>query len=457
MMFALFRDREFLSRLVRIALPIILQQFITSSLGMIGVVMIGQLGDVPVAAVGLANQVWFVMTLLLFGIASGSAMFAAQLWGKEDLPNIHKVLGLSLLMGIAGSSVFVILSVFFPRFTLGIYTADPAVISMGSQYLQIIGPSFLLIAITSAYSFTLRSTGDVRTPLFVSMVALSINMMLSYLLIFGVLGLPRLGVAGAAWATDISRVIETGMLLWLIYSRGTPAAARLGEMFSFNLSFAKSVLRLALPVAFNELFWSLGITAYTIVYAHIGTDAIAAINISSTVENLAFVIFLGICDGSAILIGHRIGAGEQEKAYQYALRSLGLGAAGAVGVGVLIGISSDLILSLYKVSPLVIQYARNILLVVAFAMPVRVANLILIVGIFRSGGDTRFAFLMDVTTIWAVGVPLAFLGGFVFHLPIYGVYLLVVAEECVKCLIGLGRFLSKKWINNLTQLVLQSE
>jgi putative MATE family efflux protein len=413
--------------------------------------MIGQMGEASVAAVGLANQMFFLLTLLLFGINSGAAIFTAQLWGKRDVPNIRKVLGISLLLNLVGSAVFTALSVGIPEVALSVYTQDAEVIGLGSGYLRIFGLSFLFMAITFCYYTVLRSTGDVRTPLLVSMSALSLNALLSYGLIFGNLGLPALGVNGAALSIFITRSLECAAILWITYHRSSPAAASLKEMASFDRGFANHVLQRVLPVTFNEILWSLGVTVYNIVYARIGTEALAAMNIAASIDNLALVFFIGIAHACAILVGNWIGANEERKAFEYAGKSLTLGIAGGVLMGLMIFAAGRWILAFYKVSPLVIDYAQKVLAVIALTLWIRVSNLLMFVGIFRSGGDTRFAFILDVGAIWVIGVPLAFLGAFVFHLPVYIVYLLVMIEELVKWIFGIMRFFSKSWINNLAR------
>jgi len=446
-----FADRIFFRRLFHIALPIMLQNFFTSVLNMVGVVMIGQLGDTAVAAVGLANQVNFLVVLMLFGITSGAGMFIAQLWGTRDIPAIRHVLGLALTMALSGSSIFAVLAIFFPGAALSFYTEDQAVIALGSGYLRLIGPGFLLSAVSFSFAATLRSTGDVRTPLAASSGALVVNAILSYLLIFGKLGLPQMGVAGAGVAVLIARVVECGSLLLATYLRRLTPSASLREMFSFDRDFAGRVFLRALPVAVNEVLWSLGVTTYNAVYARIGTEAIAAVNIAATVESLAFVIFLGITDASAILVGNTIGAGDEQEAFEVAWKVLFLGVSGALGMGVLILTGSNLILRLYKVSPEVIAYAQSILQVMGLSLWVRVSNLIIFIGILRSGGDTRYAFLVDGLSIWLVGVPSALAGAFLFHLSVPWVYLMITGEEFFKLLIVSRRFLSRKWIHNLTR------
>lgn len=445
----MFRDREYLSGLFSLALPMTLQYFVSASLNMLGGLMIGQLGEAALAAVGLANQVTFLLTLMLFGISSGTAVFTAQLWGAQDVSNIRRVLGLSLALAVTGALGFGTAAVLFPGAVLSLYSRDPAVVALGSSYLRIMGLSYLGMAITYSFASVLRCTGNVRLPLVVSLCALSLNTVISYLLIFGHLGLPALGINGAAIGTVLARLLECGLLVWLAYRFGTAAAGSARELFSGDRPFARTVLGRAFPVILGEMLWSVGITLYNAIYARIGTEAIAAVNIVVTIENVAFVAFLGVADATAILVGNQIGAGRLRTAERYAGWSLALVTAGAIGMGGLIAVGAGQLLALYKVSPLVTAYAQRLFLVVAATLWFRVSNMVLIVGIMRSGGDTRFAFVLDVGTVWLVGVPLALLGAFVLHWPVYYVYLLIMVEEVVKWGIGLARYFSKKWINEL--------
>ncbi|MEW5871497.1 MAG: MATE family efflux transporter [Chloroflexota bacterium] len=448
-----FADGEFFRQLFQIAMPIALQNLVMSSLGMVGGIMIGQLGDTAVAAVGLANQVYFLLQLLLFGITSGSAIFTAQLWGKRDVPNIHKVLGLCVLLGAAAGLAFMALSQAAPQAVLRLYSNDDAVIALGSEYLRIFGWSYIFIAITFSYAAVLRSTGNIRLPLLVSIAALGFNTALSYALIFGVLGLPAMGVNGAAWANLWARILECLGMLWFTYRLRTPAATPLRMIFHLDLSFIGKVMKPVLPVMLNELLWALGITTYNAIYARIGTEAFAAMNIVAAIDNMAFVFFFGVSSACSILVGNLIGADEKEKAHRYALRSLIVGLLGGLAVGGVLLLVAPYILSLYKVSATTIGYAQKILMVIAFSLWLRISNLILLLGALRSGGDTRFALVLDGFIIWLVGVPAAYLGAFVLHLPIYWVYLMVMSEEFTKWLFAMQRFFSKKWMHNLAQIV----
>lgn len=448
-----YRDREYFRVLMKYALPIAMQSLITSSLNMVAVIMIGQLGETAVAAVGLASQVWFLLNLLLFGIVSGCAMFSAQLWGKKDITSIRKVLGLAIKLGLLAAMIFWILAIFFPASVLRIYTPDADVIALGAQYLRIFGWSYGFYSISAAYSVSLRSTGYVRIPLVVSTAALGLNIIIAYPFIFGweAIGLPALGVNGAAIAGLIARILECVVLVAVVYlSNHNPSAATLKDLLEFDFKFILSIIKPVLPVIANEFLWSMGITAYNAIYAHIGTDAIAAINIVATIDQLAFVVFYGIGSATAILVGNLIGKGEKERAYLYAGRSLGLQIFGAIVMGFIVVQFAGSIFQFYKVSPEVIMDARNILIVLALGMSVRAANHVIIIGILRSGGDTRYSLILDGFVIWIVGVPVTAVGAFFFHLPIHFVYALTLSEEITKFSVGLIRYFSKKWINDLT-------
>lgn len=449
-----YRDREYFSNLLKIALPISLQSLVMSSLNMVNVVMIGQLGETKLAAVGLAGQIFFLVNLVLFGVASGAAMFTAQLWGKGDVPNIRRVLGLSLKLGLAGAGIFWALAVFAPETVLRFYTEDPAVITLGVDFLKIFGWSYPFFAVTFAYAFVLRSTGNVRLPMFVTIFTLVLDVILAYGLIFGNLGMPRLEVEGAAWAGLIARIFETGLILTAVYwKKSNPAAASLRDIFEFDWAFTVSVMKPVLPVIANEILWSLGITTYFAIYARVGTDAVAAINIVGAIDQLAFVAFIGMGNATAILVGNLIGKGDKEMAFRYAGRSLGLQISAGVLVGLLVALFADGIFGLYNVSPNVIENARAVLLIMAAAVWLRAANMVMIVGILRAGGDTRFSLALDGLVIWFVGVPLAALAAFSFGWPVYLVYLMALSEELTKFVFSLWRFFSRKWINDLAETI----
>jgi putative MATE family efflux protein len=447
----LMGDSAFYATMVRVALPIAAQQLVMTALNAVDVLMIGQLGEQPVAAIGLANQVFFLLSIFLFGVGSGSAIFSAQFWGRGDLQNLRRVLGLALVLATAGATVFCLLAVFVPQKVLGLYTEDVAVIALGSRYLRVVGLCYIPIAITTMYGIILRSTRHVKVPMLVSIAALTFKTILGYGLIFGLAGLPALGILGAGIATCIGRFVECAAMLVVTYARRLPAAARPREMVGLKLPFLGQFVRTALPVILGELLWSLGITTYAGVYAHIGTQSVAAVNIASTIEGIALVPFIGLGNACAILLGNCIGAGETQSAASYARRFLALAIGGGLAVGLLILILSGKVLELYRISAEAQHYAHNVLLVISGALWLKAANLVMIVGIMRSGGDTRFAMVADTGPLWVIGVPLALFGAFVLHLPVYWVALLVITDEATKFIISLWRVLSGRWINNVVQ------
>lgn len=444
-----YRDPEYISELRKIAVPIVIQQFMFSGLNMLGVIFVGQKGDEAVASVGLAGQIAFILNLVHFGIISGAAMFTAQFWGKKDIPNLRRVLGLCLTLAVSASMVFFLLSQFLPSQLLSIYSKDAQVIELGADYLRIFSWTFLFFAVTFSYSLVMRSIGDVRTPTAVSVGALTISTFLSWSLIFGKFGLPELGVQGAAVAAVIVRALECVSLLLIAYTQKSPVAASLRELTGFDARFFGKVIKPMLPVILNELFWSLGITTYNIIYARIGTTSFAAMNIVGTMEQMAFVVFFAVSSATSVLVGNNIGAGQEEKAHLYAGRSLYIAAIGGVIIGIVLQLVKTPVLALYNVSPEVIRNASNIITVMSIFIWMRVSNMTIIIGILRAGGDTRYSLFLDGIIIWVVGVPMAYLAAFVFDLPVYFVYLFAMTEETAKWILGVFRYRSRKWINNL--------
>jgi putative MATE family efflux protein len=446
----MFNDRHFYKQMIRLALPVTLQNLVVSSLNLVDNIMIGGLGEAAIAGVGLANQYYFLLNLLLFGIVSGASIFTAQFWGVKDIRNIRKVLGISIIAGGVASLLFTIAGLLFPEAILGIFSKDPAVVQLGTEYLLIAVFSYIVMTVTFAYSFSLRSIGDVNTPLVVSVAALGINTVLNYLLINGYMGFPRLGVAGAAIATVIARVIELALLLWIVYSKKNVLAASIKEMLDLSGSFVKQFFKISFPVILNETTWALGMTVYAIVYARMGTEVIASTNIAGTIERIMWVVFFGFGNACSVMLGNKIGEGDMEKAFTYAKRFAIIGPAVAVIVGALVILATPWLLLPYKVSPLVLDYAGKNLLVLCIFLWIKIFNYTNVVGILRSGGDTTFCLMLDMGGVWLIGVPLVFLGGLVWGLPIYYVYVLLHIEELAKLIVGIPRLVSKKWINNLT-------
>ncbi len=445
----LMPDRAFFRTMLAITAPIALQNLIGSSLNMVDTVMIGQLGETEIASVGLANQITFLLHLFMFGVSSGSAIFTAQYWGSGDLKNVHRILGLGLTLATAISGIFMLTALAIPGPLLRIFSDDPVVLALGADYLRLVSFSFVMMAISFTFASVMRSIGQPRPPMYISAMALLMNTGLNYLLILGNFGFPALGVRGAAIATLISRVFEWLAMLWLVYGKHHVLAARMSQLLDFNKAYVKKFLGTTIPVVLNESLWAFGVTLYVVVYARMGTHVVASVNIAATIERLAMVFVFGMANATAIMIGNQIGANRLDTAWTYARRFARLGPIGGILVGLILITLSPVFLSFYQVTPAVRAASRAILIVYGVTMPIRVFNLVNIVGILRSGGDTRFALMLDVVGVWAIAVPLAFIGGLVLRLPVEQVVILITVEEFFKASVGYLRFRSRKWLNRL--------
>lgn len=438
--------------MLALAVPVAFQQLITAGLNMIDVLMVGQLGEASIAALGLANQIFFLLILFLFGVTSGMSIFTAQYWGKGDVESIRKVLGICLAVAVSVAFLFSLAATLIPETLMSFYTEDSEVIKLGSDYLRIAGLSYVLMAISVSYISILRSITQVTITVIVSILALILKTILAYLLIYGIGIFPELGVRGAAVGTSVGWAFESILLLILVYARKTPLAGNPFTFFQFDRVFLGKVLRTSMPAALNEVLWSVGITTYNAVYARIGTDAIAAISINATIEELMFVLFIGLGNACSVMVGNKIGAGDKDVAFEYGRRFTILAVFAAILGGVIVFSSREIVINLYEISPSSAQNLRGIMLVYALSAWLRVFNFMLFIGALRAGGDTRYAMFTELFSIWLIGVPSALIGGFVLHLPVYGVYAMVLIEEVVKAVIILRRYLSRKWIHDLVNM-----
>lgn len=453
-------DKVFLGKAFRIALPVAMQGMLNTIVNLVDTLMIGTLGATVIAAVGLANKVFFVFTLLVFGIVSGSGILAAQYWGNRDVANIRKVLGLALLLAISGAMLFLVPAVVCPELVMRIFTLSPETIQVGAAYLTIAALSYPFTAFTNVYVAMLRAVGQVKLPVVTSCIAIVVNIVLNFLFIFPernmevfgasvhVWGL-GLGVVGAAAATLSARIVETSILLAAVYGKKFPIACKVSEMVGYSRAFLKQFMDTSLPVVANEFMWGLGVTMYSLAYGRMGDHAVAAVTISMTIQDVAVVLFQGIGAAAAVILGHELGAGHLKRAERYATQFFLLQfILTVIGMGICIGIQGP-ILSLYRVEESVARDAARCVFVFALAMPVKMFNYMNIVGVLRSGGDTKMCLFLDTSGVWFIGIPLAFLGGLVFRFPIYVVYGMVMLEEVYKAVLGYWRYRQKKWLRNL--------
>ncbi|WFA09183.1 MATE family efflux transporter [Tissierella sp. Yu-01] len=446
-----FKDKLFLKSMLVIALPIALQNLIMSSINMLDTLMISSLGQSSIAAVGLANQVFFFFNLLTFGINSGSSIFIAQYWGKEDYSSIRKVLGLALSLSVVLGVAFTIIALFFPSFTMSLLIQEPEVIKIGADYLRVVSLSYISTAISFAFSVALRTTGRPNVPMKLSAISFLTNTFFNYILIFGKLGLPAMGVIGAAWGTVIARSIEVILTLYAVYAPKGILAAGIKELLSWNKDFVFKYLKTTYPVVIAEGAWSLGQVMYSIAYAKLGEEAAAAIQITNTIQNVFFVLVRGLANACTVMIGNKIGSGDEEGSYEYAKNFMVLSTLLGLILGLIQAATPKLTLMLFSgLTPSLYEASRMLLIVMGLTFVIRVFNSTIIVGVLRGGGDTTFGMVIDTLSVWLVGVPIAFICVMIFELPIYYVFAVVTIEEVIKTVVTLPRMLSKKWIRNIT-------
>lgn len=442
-------DKAFYKKALVIALPIVIQNFITSSLNIVDTMMIGKLGENEIAAVGIANQYFFLLNILIMGLFSGIGIFISQYFGKKDDKNIKKLVGIGLIAAIVVGGIFTLIAQVAPEGIISIFNKDGQVIKLGAEYLVIVSISYIFTAITFNYGIASRCIEKTAVPMVASSIALLTNTVLNYCLIFGNFGMPKLGVEGAAIATLIARVIEFIIMVGYVYYSKNMLAANVKELFSFDFSFAKRIWITILPVLLNEACWGLGSVMYNVIYGRIGTQAIASVQIATTINNLFMVVIFGIGNAAFVMVGAKVGKGEYDKAKEYGKNFLVIGTVIGIIIAVSLSLSANAVVSIYDVSEQVKVWSKLILYVTSIVMIVRVYNIIAIVGVLRGGGDVKVSFLIEGITMWCIGVPLALVGAFVFNLPVYLVYALCTFEEITKAVACFKRMRSSKWIKNL--------
>lgn len=444
---AFFRDPAFFRTLFVLSLPIVIQNLLVSSLNMIDTVMIGRVGENEVAAVGVANQYFFLLQMGMNGIASGCSVFFSQYWGSGNRSGIYRVLGIGFLSMLAVGAAFTLPALLIPAPIIRLFSRDAAVQALGRDYLLIVCLSYLPTAVSFLLANAHRSIGNAVSPMLISLGAVGINTLFNYLLIFGKLGLPVLGVKGAAIATLIARVAECALLLLFSLRKQCPLRGKGREYLGFSAAFFRKAYATILPIVLNEGCWGLGFVLYTVAYGFIGTHAIAATNITNTVQNLFLVLCLGIASASLVMIGNQIGMGRPETARRYAHKFALIAAALGIVLGAILFACAPLILSFFEVSSEASRAAVAILRIFGVVFTARLLNTLVIIGVFRGGGDAAYALKLEAGTMWGIGVPLAFLGACVFRLPVERVALLICVEELVKCTFVLLRLKSGKWLH----------
>jgi len=444
-------DRGFWAAALPLAIPIALQNLLMTSFRLIDTLMVGRLGDVSIAAVGLAGWASFFVELLAFGMSSGAAVFVAQYHGANNLPGIRRTYGMMLGFMIPLGLVFTIGVGMYPELVMRLFTEDSALIAEGVRYLNYACVSYVSLTVNLAFSTMLRCTEQVKIPMVTSGISAALNAVLNYIFIFGVFGLPAMGVAGAGLATAISSLANPVLMLIISAKRKTVLFSPLRSMFALK-GFFRPFWSRALPVLLNELFWSVSILIVNMVFGRMGTDNYAALTVQRTIEGLAFVFFIGICNACNILVGKSVGAGNIELAKSYSRRFMTIVPILGAAVGLIIVALRYPLIGLFDLSEAAKHTARLLLVVFAIDAVVRYIPFIEVVGIFRGGGDTRIGLITDVVCHYPFIVPAVVLSGLVWKLPFLTTYIIMLAVDNVsKLIITIPYYRSMRWIKPIRQ------
>ena len=442
--------KAFYKSLLNVVGPIAVQNLISAAVNSADVVMLGFVGQTSIAAVSLASNVMFILLMIATGLSSGLVMLAAQYWGKKDYDSIRTLHGVALRISSVFGILFTVLALFFPEKLMKIFTSDSFLISEGVAYLKTISFSYFCFSISQIFQAGLKSIERVKIVTVITTTALSLNIFLNAVFIFGLFGAPKLGVMGVALATTISRFIE--LLFCTIYSYlQKDVKFRFSNIFRFNKYLSFDFVKFSLPALGNEFVWGTAFSMYSVILGHLGEEIVAANSVVNVLRNLCTVLCFGMAYGGAVVLGKSMGSGDMEVAERNAkrlLRSTVL--TGLIG-GLLLILLKPLLPFIADLSETAVHYRNVILYINAFSIFGAATNTVIICGIFRAGGDAKFGFVMDAIFMWLISLPLGFLAAFVLKLPPLWVYFILYLDEFEKMPAVVIRYFKKKWLRNITR------
>lgn len=445
------RKHEFYRRLFSLVLPIAMQNLMTALVSASDALMLGFLNQTALSAVSLATQVQFVLNLFFAALTIGTTVLAAQYWGKQDAGAVERILAIALRCSVLISLGFFVAAFFAPELLMNIFTDETELIAAGIPYLKAVSWSYLFMGVTQVYLCVMKNSGRTLLSTIYGSSALLLNILLNAILIFGLLGFPKMGIVGAALATTISRAVE---FILVLIENLHPDVVRI----RFHLLIAKTdslkrdFYQYTLPVLANELVWGCGFTMFSVIMGHLGSDAVAANSIANIIKNIIASICLGIGTGSGILVGNELGRGNLSLAKEYGghlCRAALL--AGAVSGGIILAGTPFLFTFAGNLSSQAQSYLKVMLYICSYYMIGKSINSTVVAGIFCAGGDTRFGLLCDAFTMWAIIIPIGWIAAFVIKLPVLTVYFLLNLDELVKLPAVYWHYKKYRWVRNLTQ------
>lgn len=448
-------EKKFYKNIMAITIPIALQNLITFATSMMDTIMLGRADDTGVflSASSLANQPFFILSLVCFGLAGAATVLSAQYWGKRDTKSIRSIISIILKAAFVISLLMELAVLIFPRFVMGMYSNNSDIIDAGVSYLRIIGFAYVLFGLSNTMICCIRSIELVKISVVVNITSFLTNVFLNWVLIFGNLGAPAMGIRGAAIATLAARIMEFIITFTYIFVIDKRLNFRPKHLFLFNKIFASDLLKHGLPVFINEVMWSIAISIQAAVLGHItysAGDPVAANSIASMVQQLSTVVIFGIANASAIIIGKSIGSGNLERAQLEARTLKYLSYVVGVIACVVILILKNFVIEFYTIPNETKVLANQLMIAIAFITIFVSISSTSIVGILRGGGDTRFCLAVELITLWFVATPLAMAGAFL-KFPVPAVLILMKIDEPAKGIISVIRINSGKWIKSLAR------
>ena len=441
------RKRSLRKEIVRLALPIALQQFMTALVGACDAIMLGKLSQDAMSAVSLATQVTFVFNLFMFAFMAGENMFVAQYYGKGDYTGISQVF--SLVTKICGciAVVFLAGALFFPEQLMRILTNEETLIVLGSEYLRVIGISYVFSGIAQTFLAIMKNCGAVNMSTLINGVMVILNIVLNDVLIFGLSGFPKMGIKGAALATVLATVVQ---FLWsvgyvLCRIRAVKFSLRSCEKKLFGRFWQKAV-----PLVINNLAWGLGFSMFSVIMGHLGTDAVAANGIANISKNLVVCFCLGLGNAGSIIVGNRLGADRLQEAKEAGGTLTRTAIIAGIVSGLVLIALSPFITKMVDLTPTARGYLQKMLLICSYYIAGKSVNCMTIGGIFAAGGDSKFGMLCDSVTLWCITVPLGCICAFILKLPVMVVYFVLNLDEIIKLPVVYKHYKKYKWIKNLT-------
>lgn len=441
------RKDSFFASVCALAIPVALQSMLQASFSIVDQIMIGQLGSVSVAGVGLAGKFASIYSVIVSAVGVVAGIMISQYLGQKNSREVRRSFFVNLLICLGLAGIFTLLCGGFPSQIMGLYTTDAPMGQAAASYLLIITATFLPIAGATLLSTLLRCMEKAQLPLYASIASAILNTGLNYVLIFGKLGLPAMGASGAAIATVISTWVNFLLMLAMLGRNGAVLKKGSGAVIGkFNL---RQYLGMLLPILVCEFLWSLGENIYAAIYGHMGTEASAAMTLINPIQSLVIGALCGLSQAASVIIGKKLGSKEYEEAYRDAWRLIRYGFFGAVILSVLVVIASPLYVEIYQVDAAVKLLTRQILVAYALVAPFKVLNMIAGGGIIRSGGKTNYVMVIDMIGTWVFGVPMGLLSAFVWKLSIPYVYFILSLEECVRFSITVFILRGRRWMRSL--------